>query len=138
VKNRWLIAVLFLSIFCSGCARLGLKQARVELLPEQTILTVTLSNKGTPIQVLPLEAKLLDHLGNEYAALDYTGDLTEPIGKDYGESVSGTIIFPPIDPQSPLVKIDLITLMIAKERRYVSRISGEVENGISENMTFRR
>lgn len=133
-----LAAILMLALILSGCARLELKDAKVELLPDKTILTITLSNKGMPIQMLPMEAKLIDPEGSEYAALDYTGNLPDPIGKGHGDSVSGTITFPPLDPQIAKVKIDLVTLMITKNRRYVSRIAGDVLDGIGENLTFRR
>ncbi|HHX01949.1 MAG TPA: hypothetical protein GX739_04670 [Firmicutes bacterium] len=138
MKNLRPIIIVLLALLFSGCARLGLKEAKVELLPEQTILTITLTNKGTPIRLLPLEAKIMDQSGNEYAALDYTGNLMDPMGKNHGDSVSGTIIFPPLDSQTTRVKIDLVTLMISKDRRYFSRIAGDVENGLSDNLTFKR
>lgn len=138
MKILRLTVILALALILSGCARIELTNARVELLPDKTVLTITLGGRGGPIQMLPLEAKLIDDLGGEHAAVEYTGDLEDLFGKDHKASVSGTIVFPPLDPETPRVKIDLVTLVAAKGRRYVSRIAGDVTDGAADSLTFSR
>jgi hypothetical protein len=133
-----IIFLLAVTLLLSGCARLSLNQAVVELQNEQTVLTIRLSNKGTPIYLKPLEAKIRDNLGSEFSALDYTGNLTDPIGDGYGESVSGTIIFPPIDPNSERVQVEIISSLLSGEQSYVSKIGGEITDGISAELVFGR
>lgn len=133
-----IIFLLAVTLLLSGCARLSLNQAVVELQNEQTVLTIRLSNKGTPIYLKPLEAKIRDNLGSEFSALDYTGNLTDPIGDGYGESVSGKIIFPPIDPNSERVQVEIISSLLSGEQSYVSKIGGEITDGISAELVFGR
>ena len=118
-----IIFLLAVTLLLSGCARLSLNQAVVELQNEQTVLTIRLSNKGTPIYLKPLEAKIRDNLGSEFSAL---------------ESVSGTIIFPPIDPNSERVQVEIISSLLSGEQSYVSKIGGEITDGISAELVFGR
>ncbi len=133
-----LVLVISLALVLTGCARISLKEVKVQLETTQTIFTLELGNKGKPVVIDPLATTLRDGGGSILTALDYTGDLAEPVGDDYRESVSGTIIFPAIDPLTDEVKIDIITSLLSGEEQFVSTVTATIVDGESTEYGFKR
>ncbi len=138
MKKIKLVLLVVVMLLFSGCdaAHISLKQARLQVFPDRLELNLNIGNSGEGIRLLPLEFKLIDIKRNEFMAVDFTGDLDCEIGKDYQESVSGTVIFPPLDVENKRVRIKIISEVISSGQKFVSTIAGDVENGVIEEMTF--
>src|SRR5690625_2737237 len=109
--KKWTWVLVLLLLFSSGCsvARLSLKHAEFEVGEEFSVLELTLGNKGVPIHLVFSETMIRDGFGNEYKALEHTGNLGEAFGDGYLDSVSGTIVFPRVDPNTKTVQVKITT-----------------------------
>lgn len=125
-------------LFATGCnvARLSLLEGEFRIEEDYSILEITLGNKGVPIYIDPTKTTIRDGFGNEFEALEHTGNLGENFGDDYLESVSGSIIFPKVDPHTRTVQVKITTRLVSGERSHVSSIRGKVENGVATDLTF--
>lgn len=136
--RRWTWLLVFLLLFSTGCsvARLSLRHGEFDIGEEYSVLELTLGNKGVPIHLVFSETVLRDSFGNEYPALKHTGNLGESFGDGYLDSVSGSIVFPQVDPNTETVQVKITTRLVSGERSHVSTIRGKVENGVSKKLTF--
>ncbi|NLM25535.1 MAG: hypothetical protein GX208_05410 [Firmicutes bacterium] len=136
--KRWIWLVVLVLLFTTGCdvARLSLIEGEFRIEDEYSVLDIPLGNKGVPIYIDTTKTTVRDSFGNEYQALEHTGNLGENFGDDYLESVSGSIIFPKIDPSTRTVQVKITTRLVSGERSHVSMIRGKVEDGVSTNLTF--
>lgn len=138
MKKITVVLLVVVMILFSGCdaAHISLEQAKLQVFSDGLELDLTIGNSGEAIRLLPLEFKLIDINRNEFLVVDFTGDLDCEIGKGYQESVSGTAIFPPLDVENTRVRIKIVSEVLSSGQRFVSIISGVVENGIIEEMSF--